>query len=168
MMRQTKARIFGGEVHSAGKLVSLFEPSTEVIRKGKAGKPTEFGKLVKLQEAENQIVIDDEVYDRRPITPSWGACPASLPPMPPSTPPGTGRLPSPWASSASAFPTARAGTPRASMNRKSAGSARRSAGAPERRGASASPSAATASTAAAIAAARACAAGPASASSPTT
>lgn len=65
-MHQTKARIFGGDKHSAGKLVSLFEPSTEVIRKGKTGKPTEFGKLVKLQEAENQIVVDDEVYVRRP------------------------------------------------------------------------------------------------------
>ncbi|MGY3461557.1 IS5 family transposase [Bradyrhizobium sp. LM3.4] len=44
----------------------MFEPSTEIIRKGKAGKPNEFGKMVKLQEAENQIVIDYEVYDRRP------------------------------------------------------------------------------------------------------
>src|SRR6202030_3535085 len=33
---------------------------------GKAGKPTEFGKMVKLQEAENQIVVAYEVYDRRP------------------------------------------------------------------------------------------------------
>jgi IS5 family transposase len=33
---------------------------------GKAGKPTEFGKMVKLQEAENQIVTEYEVYDRRP------------------------------------------------------------------------------------------------------
>jgi transposase, IS5 family len=66
VIRQTKSRIFAGDTHSAGKLVSLFEPSTEVIRKGKTGKPTEFGKLVKLQEAENQIVIDYEVYDRRP------------------------------------------------------------------------------------------------------
>jgi transposase, IS5 family len=33
---------------------------------GKAGKPTEFGKIVKLQEAENQIVIAYEVYDQRP------------------------------------------------------------------------------------------------------
>src|SRR5580698_8475372 len=33
---------------------------------GKAGKPNEFGKMVKLQEAENQIVIDYEVYDQRP------------------------------------------------------------------------------------------------------
>jgi len=66
VMRQTKARIFGDDKHHGGKLVSLFEPSTEVIRKGKAAKPTEFGKLVKLQEAENQIVIDYEVYARRP------------------------------------------------------------------------------------------------------
>jgi IS5 family transposase len=44
----------------------VFEPSTEIIRKGKAAKPNEFGKMVKLQEAENQIVVDYEVYDRRP------------------------------------------------------------------------------------------------------
>jgi IS5 family transposase len=66
VMRQTRTRIFGGDKHAEGKLVSLFEPSTEVIRKGKTGKPTEFGKLLKLQEAENQIVIDYEVYARRP------------------------------------------------------------------------------------------------------
>ena len=35
-----------------------------VIRKGKGAKPNEFGKMVKLQEAENQIVIGYEVYDR--------------------------------------------------------------------------------------------------------
>ncbi len=48
------------------ELVSVFEPTTEIIREGKAGKPTEFGKMVKLQEAENQIVTEYEVYDRRP------------------------------------------------------------------------------------------------------
>jgi IS5 family transposase len=66
VMRQTRERIFRGNTRTEGKLVSVFEPSTEIIRKGKAGKPTEFGKMVKLQEAENQIVIDYEVYDRRP------------------------------------------------------------------------------------------------------
>jgi transposase, IS5 family len=50
-MRQAKARIFEGNTHSEGKIVSVFEPSAEVIRKGKASKPTEFGKLIKLQEA---------------------------------------------------------------------------------------------------------------------
>ncbi len=66
VMKQTTARIFRGDTHSEGKILSLFEPSTEIIRKGKAGKPNEFGKMVKLQEAENQIVIDYEVYAQRP------------------------------------------------------------------------------------------------------
>jgi IS5 family transposase len=65
VIRQTKARVFAGDIHAEGKIVSLFEPTTEVIRKGKAGKPTEFGKMVKLQEAENQIVIAYAVYDQR-------------------------------------------------------------------------------------------------------
>lgn len=66
VMRQTIARIFEGDSRSEGKIVSVFEPSAEVIRKGKANKPTEFGKLIKLQEAENQIVIDYQVYEQRP------------------------------------------------------------------------------------------------------
>jgi IS5 family transposase len=66
VMKQARARIFGGNTRFANKLLSLFEPTTEIIRKGKAAKPNEFGKMVKLQEAENQIVVDYEVYDRRP------------------------------------------------------------------------------------------------------
>ena len=66
VMKQTRARILRGDTRADGKILSLFEPATEVIRKGKAGKPNEFGKMVKLQEAENQIVTDYEVYDRRP------------------------------------------------------------------------------------------------------
>src|ERR1700741_1920971 len=66
VMKQTRARIYRGDTRSQGKLLSMFEPSTEVIRKGKAGKPNEFGKMVKLQEAENQIITDYEVYAQRP------------------------------------------------------------------------------------------------------
>jgi IS5 family transposase len=66
VMKQTRARIFRGDTRSEGKIVSLFEPATEIIRKGKASKPTEFGKMVKLQEAENQIITAYEVYGRRP------------------------------------------------------------------------------------------------------
>jgi hypothetical protein len=57
VMRQTRERIFHGETRTQGKILSLFEPATEVIRKGKLGKPNQFGNMVKLQEAENQIVI---------------------------------------------------------------------------------------------------------------
>lgn len=66
VIQQTRERIFHGNTRAEGKLLSVFEPSTEIIRKGKAGKPNEFGKMVKLQEAENQIVIDYDVYDQRP------------------------------------------------------------------------------------------------------
>jgi transposase, IS5 family len=66
VIRQTQARVLGGDTHVPGKLVSVFEPSTEVIRRGKASKPNEFGKMVKIQEAENQIVTDYEVFAKRP------------------------------------------------------------------------------------------------------
>ena len=66
LMRQAKQRIFGGDNHVCEKLVSIFEPTTEIIRKGKASKPTEFGKLVKIQEGENQIITNYEVYAKRP------------------------------------------------------------------------------------------------------
>jgi hypothetical protein len=93
---------------SEGKLFSLFEPSTEIIRKGKAGKPNEFGKMVKLQEAENQIVTDYEVYERRPHDARWrhqspptrrasAACRVSSLPTRASTPPATRRWPKPKA-----------------------------------------------------------------------
>ena len=66
VMRQTKARVFAGVTQFPGKLVSLFEPHTEIIRKGKASQPNEFGKLVEVQEAENQIITHYEVYAERP------------------------------------------------------------------------------------------------------
>ena len=66
VLRQTRERIDHGNTHAPGKIVSLFEPDTEIIRKGKAGKPTEFGKMVKIQEAEQQIITHYEVYDQRP------------------------------------------------------------------------------------------------------
>jgi transposase, IS5 family len=66
VVKQTKTRVFEGITQMPGKVVSLFEPHTEIIRKGKASKPTEFGKLVQVQEAENQIITHYEVFDERP------------------------------------------------------------------------------------------------------
>jgi transposase, IS5 family len=75
VMKQARARVLGGNTRADNKILSMFEPDTEVIRKGKASKPTEFGKMVKIQEAENQIVTHFEVFDERPsdsglLTPS--------------------------------------------------------------------------------------------------
>ena len=62
----TRIRIFAGDPKLPGKIVSVFEAHTEIIRKGKASQPNEFGKLVKIQEAENQIVTHFEVFAERP------------------------------------------------------------------------------------------------------
>ncbi len=40
-------------------------PRPGLVR-GRASKPTEFGKLIKIQEAENQIITHYEVYPKRP------------------------------------------------------------------------------------------------------
>jgi len=66
VIHQTRARLLGGDIHVPDKVLSLFEPHTEAIRKGKHVKPTEFGKLVTIQEAEHQIITAYEVHDRRP------------------------------------------------------------------------------------------------------
>jgi IS5 family transposase len=47
----------------AGKILSLFEPHTQVIRKGKAHKPNEFGRLVRLDEVEHGVVSGYHVLE---------------------------------------------------------------------------------------------------------
>jgi transposase, IS5 family len=66
VMKQARERVLHGNTRAENKLLSVFEPDTEIIRKGKASKPNEFGKMVKIQEAENQIVIHCEVFAQRP------------------------------------------------------------------------------------------------------
>jgi IS5 family transposase len=73
VIAQTRARVFKGDTHFPGKVLSIFEPHTEAIRKGKAAKPTEFGKLIKIQEAESQFITDYDVCATRvPDQDLWG------------------------------------------------------------------------------------------------
>lgn len=58
VIRQTRARIVCGVTNSSGKLISIFEPHAQILRRGKLHRPTEFGNLVKVQEAENGIITD--------------------------------------------------------------------------------------------------------------
>lgn len=66
VLRQTRERVLRGNTKAEGKLLSIFETHSEVIRKGKAHKPNEFGKLVLIQEAENQIITHYQVCEQRP------------------------------------------------------------------------------------------------------
>jgi IS5 family transposase len=54
---QTRRRVLlGQQVPANEKLASIFEPHTAIIRKGKLGKPTEFGRVVSLDEVEGGII----------------------------------------------------------------------------------------------------------------
>jgi transposase, IS5 family len=61
VMAQTQARLFEANSHYPEKILSLFEPHSVVIRKGKPHKPNEFGRLVRLDEVENGIISGYEV-----------------------------------------------------------------------------------------------------------
>jgi len=64
---QARRRVLDGEVvPNADKLFSLFEPHTELLIRGKAGKAVEFGHMVLLQQVENQFISDYEVFEKRP------------------------------------------------------------------------------------------------------
>lgn len=66
VIAQTKARVFEGNVRFEGKVLSLFETHTVAIRKGKAHKPTEFGRLVRIDEVENGIISNFHVAEGNP------------------------------------------------------------------------------------------------------
>jgi len=56
VIAQSQARIFEHQTRYPGKILSLFEAHSTVIRKGKAHKPNEFGRLVRIDEVENGLV----------------------------------------------------------------------------------------------------------------
>jgi hypothetical protein len=67
VLAQTRARVLRGDTHYPGKVVSLFEPHTDIIRKGKVTKPTEFGRLVKiLSQPQRKFLTARRLVSKRP------------------------------------------------------------------------------------------------------
>lgn len=67
VVRQTYRRVvLEGVVPAGEKVVSLFEPHTCVIRRGKADKPTEFGRKVWLDEVDGGIISSYRVLEGNP------------------------------------------------------------------------------------------------------
>jgi IS5 family transposase len=64
---QAARRVLGGEqVSAADKIISLFEPHTDIIRRGKAGRSAEFGHKLWLDEADGGIVSSYRVLEGNP------------------------------------------------------------------------------------------------------
>jgi IS5 family transposase len=64
---QTRRRVLEGEqVPSEEKLYSIFEEHTDLIKRGKAQKPVEFGHKVFLAESAHGLITDYQVLDGNP------------------------------------------------------------------------------------------------------
>ena len=67
VMEQTKARIFAGWTADARqRLVSIAEPQTEIIRKGKPANNRIWQAGTQIKRPENQIITHYEVFEHRP------------------------------------------------------------------------------------------------------
>lgn len=67
VISQTRRRVLQGvQVSAREKVVSLFEPHTAIIRKGKLRTPTEFGRVVWLDEVDGGIISRYAVLEGNP------------------------------------------------------------------------------------------------------
>jgi hypothetical protein len=77
VLAQTRARVLRDETHYPGKVVSLFEPHTGIIRKGKAQGEGRISALKRCQwpgaTEDQQIIGDDPQTDQRcmPLSPRY-------------------------------------------------------------------------------------------------
>ena len=68
VVAQTRRRVLEGEqVAATEKLYSIFEPHTDLIMRGKANKPVEFGHKLFLAETKRGLIIDYQVLDGNPV-----------------------------------------------------------------------------------------------------
>ncbi len=65
---QARRRVLHGEsVPNEEKLFSLFEPHSELLKRGKAGKAIEFGHMIQIQQVAEKFITEYEVYARKPV-----------------------------------------------------------------------------------------------------
>ena len=68
VITQTQRRVLDGEpVPVAEKLFSIFEPHTDLIKRGKVQRPVEFGHKVFLAESGRGLITDYRVLDGNPV-----------------------------------------------------------------------------------------------------
>jgi IS5 family transposase len=64
-IQQASRRVLDGKaVPAPEKLLSLFEPHTQIIPRFKAGKPVEFGRKLRLDEVEGGIITGYQILDQ--------------------------------------------------------------------------------------------------------
>jgi IS5 family transposase len=70
VISQARRRVINEEsVPNDEKLFSVFEPHTELLKRGKAGKPIEFGHMIQIQQVKEKFITDYGVYEKKPVEP---------------------------------------------------------------------------------------------------
>jgi IS5 family transposase len=65
---QARRRVLLGEaVPNDQKLFSIFEPHSELLKRGKAGKPVEFGHMIQIQQVGQKFITDYEAFEKKPV-----------------------------------------------------------------------------------------------------
>jgi IS5 family transposase len=65
---QAQRRVLHGEqVPNEEKLFSLIEPHTELVKRGKAGIPVEFGHMIQIQQVRDKVITDYDVFNKKPV-----------------------------------------------------------------------------------------------------
>lgn len=63
-INQTRRRVFQNETLANNeKILSLFQPDVYTVRKGKRGKPNEFGKVLEVQQSDGKIITHWNIHD---------------------------------------------------------------------------------------------------------
>jgi len=60
-----RAQVDGEKVPATERVFSIFEPHTELIKRGRRSKPVEFGHMVLLCQSEEKIITDYDVMEER-------------------------------------------------------------------------------------------------------
>jgi IS5 family transposase len=68
VLDQARRRVVQGEsVPNDEKIFSIFEPHTELLKRGKAGKDIEFGHMIQIQQVEEKFITDYDVFEKKPV-----------------------------------------------------------------------------------------------------
>jgi len=68
VVSQARRRVLQSKrVPNDEKLFSIFEPHTELLKRGKTGKDVEFGHMIQIQQVDGKFIADYDVFDQRPV-----------------------------------------------------------------------------------------------------
>ena len=59
--------VHGSTAPNDEKLFSIFEPHTELLKRGKASKDIEFGHMINICQVESKFITDYEVFEKKPV-----------------------------------------------------------------------------------------------------